>query len=32
MAASSVVHERLVPEHGFDGQYQRVKVYLDQRP
>lgn len=26
----SVVHERLVAEHGFTGSYQRVKVYLAQ--
>jgi transposase len=25
---SSVVHERLVAEHGFTGHYQRVKVYV----
>jgi transposase len=25
---ASVIHERLVAEHGFDGHYQRVKVYV----
>jgi transposase len=25
-----VIHERLVAEHGFDGHYQRVKVYVRQ--
>lgn len=25
---ASVVHERLVAEHGFDGHYQRVKLYV----
>jgi len=24
---ASVIHERLVAEHGFDGHYQRVKLY-----
>jgi transposase len=25
---ASVIHERLVAEHGFDGHYQRVKLYV----
>jgi hypothetical protein len=25
---ASVIHERLVAEHGFQGHYQRVKVYV----
>jgi len=25
---ASVIHERLVAEHGFTGSYQRVKVYV----
>ncbi len=25
---ASVIHERLVAEHGFDGHYQRVKMYV----
>src|SRR4051794_9500663 len=25
---ASVIHERLVAEHGFDGSYQRVKLYV----
>ncbi len=25
---ASVIHERLVAEHGFDGHYQRVKIYV----
>jgi transposase len=30
---ASVIHERLVAEHGFTGHYQRVKMYLaDARP
>ena len=27
---ASVIHERLVAEHGFDGHYQRVKLYVAQ--
>ena len=27
---ASVIHERLVVEHGFDGHYQRVKLYVAQ--
>jgi len=30
---ASVIHERLVAEHGFTGSYQRVKIYVgDRRP
>lgn len=25
---ASVIHERLVAEHGFTGHYQRVKLYV----
>jgi len=28
----SVIHERLVAEHGFTGSYQRVKMYVVSRP
>jgi len=29
---ASVIHERLVAEHGFTGSYQRVKIYVGDRP
>ena len=29
---ASVIHERLVAEHGFDGHYQRIKLYVPPRP